>query len=895
MKGHQKTSSGYKTGSGSTPWTTPKAAPKEYFPQSNREESNSFKNTTTPKPKPAFEEFRSGSYNTRPQNNAPPPIPKRTGFMPSNPGADEPSAGKGNYSTSRINRSVPPPPPPPEASSSEKEDVEEFYRPAAPPVNPNTRPSGKTNDPLRQFRTEEETSYEPRVSTPYASSGGEKFDPRDAATMGRSKSTRDAFADPKPRQPVSRAGSDPSLASPHANGHPKNSTPKPTQAFTTSPDVSDSGNGPETNSQKPRVFAKLRKPVPVEERKEPDTAVPGMPNLSKRPSLREFQQWIKDQPNSDNPPMVSNRYADKPPAQEESKRQPSMYGPFPKYTASNPKEQPHHVKHASFSGSPLRHPLSSYKKVLDAYKAKYPGSFTAPGGNPTASPPSGGSANFSGDLKHGQKDKLHRSSDASTHGLNSFEVAQLNLVDQLLSNKERAQDSHQNGHVKPLKRANNMVHNDKAIYSFKSAPEERSSFNKKPSAVTKSHSAFPAGDSRLDSMLLDKLHAHANIDDQNSFSMKLDDETFSPIKPKEFSQASADNINTKFSSEEWHGKFEAGGDYFVPEQKTSQIPLHSRVRTQSSNRSRGRSPVKSRSADSKPFPASRPDSGTPIESPGGTKFSAQDWAETFKPQTFAPPSIPSPTKTCASSRVGSRKPRVPHAKPTVGSAALGVEDDGDSSDDKPLFMGRAPKAQKLPASPDAMDVDSPPPATPVPHPQASQAPPPPSPPPRVNGGLKINTEPLKRAAAPSQSPVDEESLKVEFDDMNIQELLSSLDLPLPPTAPKYFHESNTALSQGIYLSAFTAYMGDWDLFSKRMILHIIARKNQNDSLGSNRWEKPKGLDIYRRGLKEDGAVMSHWVAAMAVHDQVMKEFTIHMERFNLSDSHERERPRKKTH
>ncbi|RAL60337.1 hypothetical protein DID88_000113 [Monilinia fructigena] len=651
MKGHQKTSSAsYRTGSGPT-WNTPKAGPREHVSQPSRTETSGFKIQCSPRPKPGFEEFRSDSYHTRNPSN-PPPIPKRNGFMPSNPGADEPSAGKGNYSTSRINRSVPPPPPPRETPSPEQED-EEIHTPApAPPVNHTTRPSTKPNDPLRQFRTGEDPPYEPRLKNTPKNDTPKNDTPKND-TPKNDNPENDTPKNDTPKNDTPK------------NDTPKNDTPKdgaqkPTPAFATSSDSSDSGNGPE---------------------------------------------------------IKSSKTTNGPPAQEEPKPQPSI------------------------------------------------------------------------------------------------------------------------------------------------------------------------------------------------FSMKLDDGIFSPTQPNTFPRSSADRINTKFSSEEWHGKFEAGGDYFVPEQKTTQIPLHSRVRTQSSSsRSRGRSPVKSRSADSKPFP-SRPSSDTPIESPGGTKFSAQDWAETFKPQTFAPPSVPSPNKASVPSRIGSRKPRLPIAKATAGSATIVIEDDSDDSDGKPLFKGRVPSAPKPPTSPDAMDVDSPP-ATPAPPPAQAppaqappaqappaqappaQAPPAQAPPaqaqsPKANSGLKINTEQLKRAAAPSQSPVDTESLKVEFDDLNIKELLSSLDLPPPPIAPKYSHESNTALSQGIYLSAFTAYMVDWDLFAKRMMLHLVARKNQNDGLGSNRWENPQGLDIYRRGLKEDGAVMSHWVAAMASHDQAMKEYAIHKERFNMAEGRDR--------
>lgn len=896
MKGHQKTSSStYRTGSGST-WNTPKAAPREQVPRPDREESSSFKRPVPPRPKAGFDEFRSSdSYQTRnPSNPAPPPpTPKRNGFMPSNPGADEPSAGKGNYSTSRVNRNMPPPPPPREAPSFEQEHEQERehrYTPAtAPPVNHNTRPSTKMNDPLRQFRAEEEPSFEPRISTPYANAGGEKFDPFDAVNLERSKSTREPFNETPAKKPVPRAGSDPNLASPRPNGTSKNDTPKKTaHAFASSPDSSDSENGPEINPQKPRTFAKPRKPTQAQDQRQSDTTTTETQDQTKRFSFRDFQNGMKDNSDGKQSPIVDPS-AGGPPAQEEPKRQPSMYEKkSSKYTASDPKEPPHNVKNPSFSGTPLRQPLFQFKSMQHTYTEKCPGSFTKLREDPAVSPPSGGSSPSSKGLDHGLKDKLHPNGDASTQKLNSFEAAHHNLLDQLLVNKaERAKSFRQNDHVKPVKSANHQVHNDKAIYSFKSIPAETSIPIKRPSFPTKSQPVLSVGDSRLNSVLLEKLNAHANISSKNSFSMKLDGETFSPTRPK---------INTTFSSEEWHGKFEAGGDYFVPEQKASQIPLHARNRAMSGSRPRGRSPVKSRSADSKAFPASKPFSDTPIESPGGARFSAQDWAETFKPQTFAPPSIPSPTKSSGPPRNGTRKPRVPIAKPTVGTAAVVIED--DSSDDKPLFTGRNMKAAKPPASPDAMDVDSPPPATPAPPAQAPppQAPPTQAPHPRPSSsGLKINTEPLKRAAAPSQSPVDTEGLGVEFHDMNIQDLLSSLHLPTPPTAPKYSHESNPELSHGIYLSSFTSYMGDWDVFAKRMLLHLLARKNQNDGLGANRWEKSQGLDIYRRGLKEDGAVMSHWVAAMASHDQAMKEFAIQKERFDIAEGRDRERPRKKAH
>ncbi|CAD6443603.1 f1e5e6b3-464c-49ab-842c-43bcbc08af3d [Sclerotinia trifoliorum] len=773
MKGNQRASASYRTGSGPT-WTTPKAAPRNQY---DREESSSFKNTAPPRHKSSFDDFRSESYHARTPSNPAPPIPKRNGFMPSNPGADEPSAGKGNYSTSRVNRNMPPPPPPREAPSFEQEREKAYTPASAPPVNNNTRPSPKINDPLREFRAEEEPSYEPRLSTPYASAGGEKFDPFDAANLAKSKSSRESFTEPKTRKPVPRAGSDPDLNYPSSNSTPKDSTPK--DSF---PRVSI----PKDNFH--------RDSIPKNSSPKDSTS---KDNFSKDSFPKD--SIPKDSIPKDNVPRVS----------------------IPR--VSIPKDS-------------------------------IPKDNIPRDGIPRDNIPKDNTT------------KDNTTKDSTPKPAQSFATSP---------------DSSDSGNAPEINAQKPRVFAQPRKPT--SAQEQRQPVTTPPETSNQNGPAAQEEPKRQSSI----------------FSMKLDDDTFSPTRPK---------INTTFSSADWRGKFEAGGDYLIPERKTTQIPLHSHFRAQSASRPRPRSPVKSRSADSKPFPARKLDSDAPIGSPGGTRFSAKDWEETFKPQTFAPPSIPSPIKPSLPPRVGSRRLRLPIPKPTVGSAAVFNED--DSSDDKPLFAGRNLKAPKPPASPDAMDVDSPPPATPAPPPQAPQTPPPQAPPPqasppkasppkasppRANARLKINTDQLKRSAASSQSPVDAEGLGVEFHDLDIQDLLSSLNLPKPPTAPRYSHESYTALSQGIYLSAFTAYMGDWDFFAKRMLLHLLARKNQNDGLGSNRWENPQGLDIYRRGLKEDGAVMSHWVAAAASHDQAMKEFAINKERFDIADGRDRERPRKKTH
>ncbi len=123
--------------------------------------------------------------------NQPPRTPRKTGFDPTTPGADEPAATgtSAYYTTSRYERvRQPPPPPPPTGSSSAHANV---------PFPP---PSGHAHmadrlDPLSQFkaRTCEDVPFSegnPRMRAPYYSGAGEKTYVS-GDNLRRSSSTRD--------------------------------------------------------------------------------------------------------------------------------------------------------------------------------------------------------------------------------------------------------------------------------------------------------------------------------------------------------------------------------------------------------------------------------------------------------------------------------------------------------------------------------------------------------------------------------------------------------------------------------------------------------------------------------------------------------------------------------
>jgi len=368
----------------------------------------------------------------------------------------------------------------------------------------------------------------------------------------------------------------------------------------------------------------------------------------------------------------------------------------------------------------------------------------------------------------------------------------------------------------------------------------------------------------------------ANLSCANRFTIPVDETTF---QRKPFTRNSTDSINTKFTADEWNGKFEGNG-YFQPEQKAAKMGPRPRTRTESGSRSRGRSPNKGRPVDSHHV-QNNGEPQIPVESPSSTTFSPQEWADTFKQQTF----MPAPGAAVKTPLRPPRKPRGSIPKPTMGGAAALV-DDSDSGNEKPLFTGRN-SSGPTPPSPDAMDVDTPPatkPSTPpIPNivPQAHKSEP---------------VSPHKRPAANSRaaSPTDAE-LKVNFEDLNVRDLISSMNLPAPPAAPKIPEPADimgrpTAEAYQIYLVSFEKYMAEWDLYTSRIILHLFARKNQNDGMGSRRWLDDGGMEQYRLGLREDKIVLSHLTASQEKHGSTVKDHAILREKMKNRDS---ERPRKK--
>ena len=887
---------------------------RDYTVPSGRDESNSYKHSP-PKKQPGFDDFRTKyspdvSPHKRAQSTG---AANRRGFTPATPGGgDEPAAPKAAYFTQPKPQVAPEPPS------------------RAPPASANN----VQPDPLRQFRQQVDPTFETtRKSTPYQTHGGERLNPFESANINRSASTRERSDRPENSARVPRTGSDPNLgqAQPQrscsfADRPFKPSAPKYAEEAVNS---SSSDDGPELPLYS-RRFAKLRSTAAgMSKNGQRMSEAAARPEHYRTPSVSDFQKWYRDNPGAE--PPFSGSSSDKP--------RTGFGQANPQPTGENVYGTPHSHSNPSnpLSGRVNSHPLSTGPAHATAggSKGRDAGAFNAPRSKPNhaggdtarnkttksrkrcspipeeMSPKRNNSTpggldptkfpfdRFDMDpavfpKAGGKAVKLPSGNTADT--LNPFEASQRHLVDELIKIRQ-ANDANLN--IKGTTGTSKGMPTASAHMQDPKPNRVNDDVLKKNHRHVQMHAAMgippkkqkvqaPQGHDRAQHLPGHNrqyaTQANANVD-HTRFSFNVDDSTFSSTsaRPNGFTTSSNENTNKKFTPEEWEGKFDAGQDYFRPNQNAAGGPP--RGRAQSGTRPRGRSPIKVRPVDPK---ATQPTVAleTPIESPGGTRFAPEEWAQSFKPQTFMPPPpVPSPTMSPRST--SARKGRVPSIRRTMGGGAAIVDDSDNTSDDKPLFTGRR-KSQPTPIvtsspSPDPMEVDTPPVA------------------PKEPQSATANTVPglshEKRAAKTPESPTDS-ALKVEFGDLKLRDLLSHLNLPNAPVPPKipvsptpeYTRPPKPAYHA--YIQEFKAYMCDWDLYINQFMFHMLARKKQNDESGTMRWEDDGELEKYRLALKEDSAVLAHWQATQEYHQAVMKHYAVLKE--TMKDRIERERPRKKT-
>ncbi|CZS97208.1 uncharacterized protein RAG0_06371 [Rhynchosporium agropyri] len=842
---HQKPTPGDgSTGPGKS-WKAPQPPPRG-TPQSGREESNSKKHAPPHRAGPGFEEFRDPNLSGRRSQSS--NTPNRRGFMPNTPGGgDEPPAPMGAYFTGR-NKSTAPPEVPPRSPRQpfprEPFMSEETFNRERP------QSSNPIPNPLKQFQ-DKTMGNEPRISTPYATHGGEKFNPFESTNINRSKSTRDSRHDLYHDGYIPRTGSDSNLNSPQrARSFAQKSSPRTARQAFTDPVNLDTSS--EDSSSDGFVQMNARSSVPrtngatANGQSAQDTGNPVNPDTNGQAS-RATRPSSQPQPH---PTFQTGE---------------SMYEcSSPANYLNFDRLRPRNFSLPTVSESPDSDEKPASRRVPSNYfREARP--MTPPSGVTTTPQ----SLNHVEKLNGWNIEKLLNGVSSSSGKKSNSNSASADALRSGSGSQIRKTDPH-------------YPHQRFPSWTEYRDPTSPSKISRPVKHLHTVHTFDPKRSQQYQEYLKNLKANHPLR--SSSFTFNVNNETFDRTRhPSNGFSNSAENISTKFTPEDWDGKFAAGTDYFKPEMKS---------RTQSTSRPRGRSPVKVRSVDTTKIGQPRVESPTPVESPGGAKFSAEEWNETFKPQTFMPTTINSPSRTATTP---GRKRTGPSVRPTMGTAA--VVDDGETSDDKPLFTGRK-NMRTVTSSPEPMDVDTPPAHNTVPQYAATP-----------NGHLKVSAEAPDRAAstAVSQSPTDTEGLKVNFDDLKIKDLMSTLALPTPPQPPylpssptgaEYERPTRTAYDD--YIARYEKYMAEWDVFSSKYLLHMVARRRQNEGLKERRWTDPQATEIYRLGLKEDQAVLKSWGDMQEVHEGVVKAFVVCRERMMAREEagngeRVKVRPRKKTH
>ncbi|KAL8734320.1 MAG: hypothetical protein Q9166_001518 [cf. Caloplaca sp. 2 TL-2023] len=386
------------------------------------------------------------------------------------------------------------------------------------------------------------------------------------------------------------------------------------------------------------------------------------------------------------------------------------------------------------------------------------------------------------------------------------------------------------------------------------------------------------------------------------------------VHPPPLRSHSSDIISVKFSPSDWHGKFTGKPEeYFDPPTRKNNI-AHGRT-----------SPTKRQAPPMNPAPSVSSTEGSelpngsshmpPPPPPGACQeetYSPDKWAPYFKPGTLnwpppPPPPVGAPVRGASRkrpktpSRRGSKnvfkRPAVPKpasVTPVVDdtndettssnlestssqSSGNGTPMDLDSSTSPP--SGLKPLSWQRPSA-DAGASDSTP-RPPIP-PRATV--PPRKPAPSDNSHLGLSD--LKNVApfAPNQEglkDLNDLSTTLPFESRASTQptkLPSPRKLllpqpPKPPVAPKMLTQS----SWDHYIAAMRAYVTGWNAFNAQILAHFNERQASVESTlkpewmsavgeGTEKW----GFGKYMQGVEEDFRVREHWDLSWERHRECMR-------------------------
>lgn len=402
-----------------------------------------------------------------------------------------------------------------------------------------------------------------------------------------------------------------------------------------------------------------------------------------------------------------------------------------------------------------------------------------------------------------------------------------------------------------------------------------------------------------------------NADNDSCHSFSLPNGTNGqPVHPPPLRSHSSDTISVNFSPSDWHGKFTGKSqEYFeFP-------PRHNHIgRGRTSPTKRTTSPLKTAhpalSEGQAPIPNGDHDvHRPPPESSPQESYSPDKWAPYFKPGTLRWPPPPPPGGTVRP--VSRKRPKTPSRResrsvlkrPAISKPAKvvpAVDDAGDEASSSnaeslsssrssgagsamdldtsatPPFAGK-PASSGSQRAPDLTVTDSVAPRKPVPSvvtgPGKGQA----------RDGDKLNLGNFKGVApfAPNQEGIqdlNDLTTALPFQSRPSTKPPSSpapqpLQLPSPPKAP-VAPEQLTPPAWEHYRLAMRAYMNEWNAYNRRMLNHFNERLATVETMSL----KPEwmtavgdgGYEKYMRGVEDDFRVREHWDVSWERHRECMK-------------------------
>jgi len=404
---------------------------------------------------------------------------------------------------------------------------------------------------------------------------------------------------------------------------------------------------------------------------------------------------------------------------------------------------------------------------------------------------------------------------------------------------------------------------------------------------------------------------------------------------------SEESINTKFSADGWTGTFSGSSEYFAPPQTSSRRGSPSLrggqrpgVRTATSGFGQGGSAAPSPTTGGMPPPPrpqgpSQEGSFSDLPSAGSdTKFSKDQWEQTFKDGSWTwppPPSIPPPSPSKAGarakqpSRKNSRAQKPASSGPGTAANPHVVEEEAGETVHLGTTNSHATMNAGYPES-DAMDIDNTPPATEHPSQQASQTGLPKEPrlvsvppsawrqsqqPPSSNGHhrtlsggsgnvpLTANLNDLANVAPFAQTndgsglnDLNPMSTSLPFNSQASNTLpgtptkpqsLSIPVMPIPPRGPTRLSKQ----SWHQYSHNFSVYLHAFNKFNGEMLQHFQARHHQalaREQKGTGWLEATGdssvggGFGSYAREVMEDVRVREAWNMGCERQVDAVKEF-----------------------